>query len=99
MSIVKTQDSPRWQEVTFQIFDIPSEGSQPFEHRLQNLHDIIDEIQAKGPADHLVIVEQSKYDRRLNTCSTNTSMNCLDARAHSRSIQNWPACMPLAARG
>ena len=60
VSIVKTQDSPRWQEVRYQIFDVPSEGSQPFEHRLQTLHDLIDGVKANGPADHLVVVEQTK---------------------------------------
>ncbi|KAB5590871.1 ATP-dependent DNA ligase [Ceratobasidium theobromae] len=44
VSIVKTINSPHWKNITFQIFDIPSRGSEPFEERVawlkKNLKDI-----------------------------------------------------------
>ncbi|KAG8790304.1 hypothetical protein FRC12_012216 [Ceratobasidium sp. 428] len=37
VSVVKTINSPHWQNITFQIFDIPSRGSEPFEERVAYL--------------------------------------------------------------
>ncbi|CEL62034.1 DNA ligase (ATP) [Rhizoctonia solani AG-1 IB] len=37
VSVVKTINSPHWQNITFQIFDIPSRGSEPFEERIAYL--------------------------------------------------------------
>ncbi|CAE6454620.1 unnamed protein product [Rhizoctonia solani] len=37
VSVVKTINSPHWQNITFQIFDIPSRGSDPFEERVAYL--------------------------------------------------------------
>jgi DNA ligase-1 len=37
VSIVKTVNSPHWQGITFQIFDIPSQGDKPFEDRIEYL--------------------------------------------------------------
>ncbi|KAG8744002.1 hypothetical protein FRC10_010981 [Ceratobasidium sp. 414] len=37
VSVVKTINSPHWQTITFQIFDIPSRGSEPFEERVAYL--------------------------------------------------------------
>ncbi|KAF8747479.1 DNA ligase, partial [Rhizoctonia solani] len=37
VSIVKTANSPHWKNITFQIFDIPSRGSEPFEERVTYL--------------------------------------------------------------
>ncbi|CAE6527175.1 unnamed protein product [Rhizoctonia solani] len=37
VSIVKTINSPHWKNITFQIFDIPSRGSEPFEDRVAYL--------------------------------------------------------------
>ncbi|KAJ1305172.1 hypothetical protein OPQ81_000203 [Rhizoctonia solani] len=37
VSIVKTVNSPHWKNITFQIFDIPSRGSEPFEERVAYL--------------------------------------------------------------
>lgn len=37
VSVVKTVNSPHWQGITFQIFDIPSRGSDPFEERVDFL--------------------------------------------------------------
>jgi len=34
VSIVKTINSPHWEGITFQIFDIPSRGDEPFEDRI-----------------------------------------------------------------
>jgi len=38
VSIVKTVNSPHWQGITFQIFDIPSKGDKPFEDRIEFLN-------------------------------------------------------------
>ncbi|KAK0207120.1 DNA ligase/mRNA capping enzyme [Desarmillaria ectypa] len=40
VSIVKTINSPHWKEITFQVFDIPSRGIEPFEDRLQFLNEL-----------------------------------------------------------
>ncbi|CAE7088844.1 unnamed protein product [Rhizoctonia solani] len=37
VSIVKTVNSPHWKNITFQIFDVPSRGSEPFEERVDYL--------------------------------------------------------------
>ncbi|KAH7338308.1 hypothetical protein B0J17DRAFT_661935 [Rhizoctonia solani] len=37
VSIVKTINSPHWKNITFQVFDIPSRGSEPFEERVAYL--------------------------------------------------------------
>lgn len=37
VSIVKTVNSPHWKNITFQLFDIPSKGSDPFEERIAHL--------------------------------------------------------------
>jgi len=37
VSIVKTINSPHWKGITFQIFDIPSRGNDPFEDRIDFL--------------------------------------------------------------
>ncbi|EUC59263.1 ATP-dependent DNA ligase domain protein [Rhizoctonia solani AG-3 Rhs1AP] len=37
VSVVKTVNSPHWENITFQIFDIPSRGSEPFEERVAYL--------------------------------------------------------------
>ncbi|KAF9459157.1 hypothetical protein BDZ94DRAFT_1268934 [Collybia nuda] len=37
VSIVKTINSPHWKGITFQIFDIPSRGDEPFEERIEFL--------------------------------------------------------------
>ncbi|KAH8806962.1 hypothetical protein DL96DRAFT_1473623, partial [Flagelloscypha sp. PMI_526] len=43
ISIVKTVNSPNWSDITFQIFDIPSCGSLPFEKRLLKLESLFGE--------------------------------------------------------
>jgi len=57
VSIVKTINSPHWQSITFQIFDVPSLAEKPFEERFEYLQ------QTFGPggphaAPHIVVVEQ-----------------------------------------
>ncbi|KXN82465.1 DNA ligase [Leucoagaricus sp. SymC.cos] len=37
VSIVKTVNSPHWKNITFQVFDIPSRGTEPFESRMSYL--------------------------------------------------------------
>ncbi|KAL1659539.1 hypothetical protein GGF50DRAFT_107403 [Schizophyllum commune] len=41
VSIVKTINSPHWKTITFQVFDIPSLASQPFEARLNALKKLV----------------------------------------------------------
>ncbi|PBK63457.1 DNA ligase/mRNA capping enzyme [Armillaria solidipes] len=38
VSIVKTINSPHWKGITFQVFDVPSRGTEPFEDRLEFLN-------------------------------------------------------------
>lgn len=37
VSIVKTVNSPHWNNITFQVFDVPSKGENPFETRIDFL--------------------------------------------------------------
>lgn len=37
VSIVKSANSPLWKNIIFKVFDIPSEGSLPFEKRMEIL--------------------------------------------------------------
>ncbi|KAG8731647.1 hypothetical protein FRC11_003089 [Ceratobasidium sp. 423] len=62
VSIVKTVNSPHWKNITFQIFDIPSRGSEPFEERVaylkksfQNIPqvNVVEQILCKSK-DHLL---------------------------------------------
>ncbi|KAF8723466.1 hypothetical protein AX14_009249 [Amanita brunnescens Koide BX004] len=61
VSIVKTINSPHWQGITFQVFDVPSMGEKPFEERFEYLEGMF------GPggthaAPHIVVVEQIKAE-------------------------------------
>ena len=38
VSIVKTRGHKAWSVLTYRVFDIPSQGSKPFEERLKLLH-------------------------------------------------------------
>lgn len=63
VSIVKTVNSPHWKNITFQIFDIPSSGSKPFEDRIAELKKLF------GPGGsheckEVVVVEHEKAEGR-----------------------------------
>ena len=34
VSIVRSENDPRWKDVVYLLFDAPSQGSQPFEDRM-----------------------------------------------------------------
>ncbi|KAK2459959.1 hypothetical protein APHAL10511_008044 [Amanita phalloides] len=57
VSVVKTINSPHWQEITFQIFDVPSLGEKPFEERIEYLQKTFG---PGGPCakSHIVVVDQ-----------------------------------------
>lgn len=40
VSIVKTTNSSKWNSITLQLFDIPSEGDSPFEDRIEKLNEL-----------------------------------------------------------
>lgn len=53
VSIVKSHSmSERWKELTYMVFDIPSEGKRPFEERLQVIRELI------GNAPNIRMVDQ-----------------------------------------
>ncbi|TDL17860.1 DNA ligase/mRNA capping enzyme [Rickenella mellea] len=63
VSIVKTMNSPHWQNITFQIFDIPSMKDEPFEARMACLNHMF------GPSgehkqDHVFVLEQTEAKSR-----------------------------------
>ncbi|KAG9094737.1 hypothetical protein FS749_011933 [Ceratobasidium sp. UAMH 11750] len=52
VSVVKTINSPHWQNITFQIFDIPSRGSEPFEERVAYLKKHLSNIPQVNVVEH-----------------------------------------------
>jgi DNA ligase-1 len=42
VSIVKTANSPHWKNVSFQVFDVPSKGEEPFEERIEYLRELFE---------------------------------------------------------
>eukprot|EP00050_Salpingoeca_kvevrii_P003929 m.237694 g.237694 ORF g.237694 m.237694 type:complete len:311 (-) comp10910_c0_seq1:225-1157(-) len=60
VSIVKTSGSSRWSSVTYQIFDIPSLGTSPFEDRITEIKSIV----SAASAAHICAVEHSKCTGR-----------------------------------
>ncbi|KAG9084877.1 hypothetical protein FRC06_003853, partial [Ceratobasidium sp. 370] len=52
VSVVKTINSPHWQNITFQIFDIPSRGSEPFEERIAYLKKHLSSIPQVNVVEH-----------------------------------------------
>ncbi|KIL60978.1 hypothetical protein M378DRAFT_83142 [Amanita muscaria Koide BX008] len=57
VSIVKTANSPHWQGITFQLFDVPSLGDKPFEERINYLQKMFGP-QGTHAAAHIVVVNQ-----------------------------------------
>ncbi|KAL5520115.1 hypothetical protein ACEPAG_1775 [Sanghuangporus baumii] len=64
VSIVKTPNSPRWQDITFQIFDVPSLGSEPFEERLSWLRSTFLKLSGERREKHIAVVEHLKAKNR-----------------------------------
>ncbi|XP_064598827.1 DNA ligase-like [Liolophura sinensis] len=56
VSIVKTAKDPRWKNIRYKIFDTPSNGSLPFEKRMEILQDRFEE----GKTTYLSLVEHTK---------------------------------------
>ncbi|KAG9084988.1 hypothetical protein FRC07_013489 [Ceratobasidium sp. 392] len=52
VSIVKTVNSPHWQNITFQVFDIPSRSSEPFEERIAYLKKHLSKIPQVNVVEH-----------------------------------------------
>ncbi|KAF8901777.1 DNA ligase/mRNA capping enzyme [Mucidula mucida] len=56
ISIVKTVNSPHWSGITFQVFDIPSKGDDPFEKRIKHLERLFGE-KGTHASDKVEVVE------------------------------------------
>ncbi|EAU82651.2 DNA ligase [Coprinopsis cinerea okayama7 len=56
VSVVKTVNSPHWKGISFQVFDIPSKASDPFEKRLETLDALFGEG-GSHKCSHVSIVE------------------------------------------
>jgi len=69
VSVVKTPNTPRWKDITFQIFDIPSMGKEPFEDRVDWLQS---NFKSGAPhyQKHVVVVEQTKAESRDHVLAT-----------------------------
>ncbi|ESK91269.1 dna ligase [Moniliophthora roreri MCA 2997] len=63
VSIVKTVNSPHWQKITFQVFDIPSRGNEPFEKRIEFLKKLFGK-DGSHESDKVVVVEHEKAKNR-----------------------------------
>ncbi|KAH8114532.1 DNA ligase/mRNA capping enzyme [Phellopilus nigrolimitatus] len=60
VSIVKTPNTPRWKDITFQIFDVPSMGAEPFEDRFNWLKSTFMKLSGERKHNHVTVVEQLK---------------------------------------
>ena len=58
VSIVRSANSPRWNEIKYYIFDVPSLKA-PFEQRMQYLRDTFGEPDAPKYS-HIIVVDQTK---------------------------------------
>jgi DNA ligase-1 len=56
VSIVKTPEDDRWAQLTFQVFDAPNIGTQPFEKR----YEAIKEYFEKNRCKYVVVVEETR---------------------------------------
>ncbi|KZT30991.1 DNA ligase/mRNA capping enzyme [Neolentinus lepideus HHB14362 ss-1] len=63
VSIVKTVNSPHWQNITFQVFDVPSLGHQPFEQRLDYLTSTFGEGGTHACKEVVVVKQEKARDR------------------------------------
>ncbi|KAI0029276.1 DNA ligase/mRNA capping enzyme [Vararia minispora EC-137] len=63
VSIVKTRNSPHWKDITFQVFDIPSSGTKPFEDRIKELQALFGP-DGKWACEEVVVVEHEQVRDR-----------------------------------
>ncbi|KAJ2931053.1 hypothetical protein H1R20_g6035, partial [Candolleomyces eurysporus] len=56
VSIVKTINSPHWKGISFQVFDVPSKGEEPFETRIEFLKGLFGE-NGSHVCEHVKVVE------------------------------------------
>ncbi|EIN04603.1 hypothetical protein PUNSTDRAFT_92533 [Punctularia strigosozonata HHB-11173 SS5] len=68
VSIVKTVNSPHWQGISFQIFDVPSMGEEPFEDRLAFLERTFGENGEKRQAQ-IEVVKHERAESREHVMS------------------------------
>ena len=64
VSIVKTMNSPRWKDITFQVFDIPSMKQDTFEDRMAWLNSTFIDSDGSPTIKHVKVVEQTKAEIR-----------------------------------
>ena len=58
--MVKTPNTPRWKDITFQIFDVPSMGEKPFEDRSNWLKSTFVKMSGERKEKHIAVVEHIK---------------------------------------
>ena len=58
--MVKTPNTPRWKDITFQIFDAPSMGDKPFEGRFNWLKSNFMKLSGDRKEKHIAVVEHLK---------------------------------------
>ncbi|KAF8579883.1 DNA ligase/mRNA capping enzyme [Ramaria rubella] len=63
VSVVKTINSPHWQSITFQVFDVPSKGELPFEDRMAFLQTLFGPSGSHASPE-IQIVEQTEVQSR-----------------------------------
>lgn len=56
VSIVKTVNSPHWKGISFQVFDVPSKGDEPFETRIAFLEELFGS-NGTHACEHVKVVE------------------------------------------
>lgn len=61
---MKTLNSPHWKGITFQIFDIPSLASEPFEKRVEVLEDVFGDNGKHKSAKIKVLKHEEVKDRQ-----------------------------------
>ena len=54
---MKTPNTPRWIEITFQVFDVPSMKEQPFEERYDWLKSTFSTLMGRRKFTHISVVE------------------------------------------
>ncbi|KAL4264891.1 SWIM-type domain-containing protein [Pleurotus pulmonarius] len=65
VSVVKTINSPHWQGISFQVFDVPSKADMPFEDRLAFLEATFGE-KGTHAAKHVVVVPHDEARDRAH---------------------------------
>ncbi|KAI5122801.1 hypothetical protein M0805_000144 [Coniferiporia weirii] len=70
VSIVKTPNTPRWEDITFQLFDVPSMGNEPFEDRYNWLKSTFMRLSGERKERHVTVVEHLKAKSREHVLET-----------------------------